>query len=43
MVLTMEPGIALDHGIYHHEQNVLVTSDGIEILSVADTELATVR
>src|SRR5262249_13152588 len=43
MVLTMEPGGALDHGIYHHEQNVLVTPDGVELLSTAATDLATVR
>jgi Xaa-Pro aminopeptidase len=43
MVLTMEPGVALEHGIYHHEQNVLVTPDGIDLLSTAPTELATVR
>src|SRR5262249_14377423 len=43
MILTMEPGGALDHGIYHHEQNVLVTPDGIELLSTAATNLATVH
>ena len=43
MVLTIEPGIGTDHGIYHHEQNVLVTPDGIEVLSTAPIELGTIR
>jgi Xaa-Pro aminopeptidase len=43
MVLTMEPGVATDHGIFHHEENVLVTATGVEILSAAPTGLATLR
>ena len=43
MILTMEPGIGTDHGIYHHEQNLLVTPEGIEILSTAPTDLGSIR
>jgi Xaa-Pro dipeptidase len=33
MVLTMEPGMWTDEGMFHCEHNVLVTADGNEILS----------
>lgn len=39
MVLTIEPGVATIDGIFHHEQNVVVTDDGCEILSLAPTEI----
>lgn len=41
MVLTVEPGVIRKHGIFHCEQNVLVTADGCEVLSLAPWELAT--
>ena len=43
MILTVEPGIGTEHGIYHHEQNVLVLPDGVELLSTASTELAAIH
>jgi len=43
MILTIEPGIGTRHGIYHHEQNVLVTEGETEVLSTAPIELASVR
>ena len=43
MVLTVEPAVATAHGIFHHEQNVLVTDDGGELLSSAAVELATIH
>jgi Xaa-Pro aminopeptidase len=41
MVITVEPGIIADYGAFHVEQNVLVTADGYELLSIAPWELAT--
>lgn len=41
MVITVEPGIITDDGAFHIEQNVLVTRDGHELLSIAPRELAT--
>lgn len=41
MVITVEPGIITDYGAFHIEQNVLVTRDGCEVLSIAPRELAT--
>jgi Xaa-Pro aminopeptidase len=35
MVVTMEPGVATEHGIFHVEENVLVTDSGPEVISVA--------
>lgn len=43
MVLTVEPAVATAQGIFHHEQNVLVTDDGVELLSSAAVELATIQ
>jgi Xaa-Pro aminopeptidase len=40
MVLTIEPGVIREHGIFHCEQNVLVTENGCEVLSLAPWELA---
>jgi Xaa-Pro aminopeptidase len=39
MVVSIEPGIATVEGIFHAEQNVLVTRDEPEVLSVAPSEL----
>jgi Xaa-Pro aminopeptidase len=41
MVITVEPGIVRDDGVFHAEENVLVTKDGCEILSRAPRELWT--
>jgi Xaa-Pro aminopeptidase len=43
MVLTIEPAIASKDGIFHHEQNVLVTDEGIELLSSAPIALGTIH
>ena len=37
MVITIEPGVATDFGVFHVEQDVLVTETGHEILSTAHT------
>jgi Xaa-Pro aminopeptidase len=39
MVITIEPGVATEFGVFHVEQNVLVTNTGHEVLSAAPTEL----
>ncbi len=39
MVITVEPALVLDHGIYQVEQNVAVTGTGHEILSRSSWEL----
>jgi Xaa-Pro aminopeptidase len=41
MVISIEPGVATDAGLFHAEQNVLVTEDGAEILSASPSELRT--
>ena len=41
MVITIEPGLVREDGIYHAEENVLVTKDGYEILSNAPRKLWT--
>jgi Xaa-Pro aminopeptidase len=43
MVIAIEPGVATDFGVFHVEQNVLVTDDGPEVLSRAPWELAALR
>jgi Xaa-Pro aminopeptidase len=43
MVVTVEPGIATDDGLYHVEQNVLVTQGAPEVLSVSPWELTSLR
>jgi Xaa-Pro aminopeptidase len=40
MVLTVEPGVIRDVGIFHAEENVAVTDTGAETLSLAPAELA---
>ena len=42
MILTVEPGVAPPYGIFHVEENVLVTASGYELLSMAPWELATI-
>jgi len=39
MVISIEPGIATEYGIFHAEEDVLVTPSGPEVLSVAPWEL----
>jgi Xaa-Pro aminopeptidase len=39
MVITIEPGFATEFGIFHVEQNVVVTDDGPDVLSTAPWEL----
>ncbi len=41
MIISIEPGIATDEGLFHAEENVLVTPDGHELLSVCPPELRT--
>jgi Xaa-Pro aminopeptidase len=41
MVIAIEPGILMEDGIYHVEENILVTKDGCEILSQAPRDLWT--
>lgn len=40
MVITIEPGVVTPYGLFHVEENVLVTADGYELLSTAPRELA---
>jgi Xaa-Pro aminopeptidase len=42
MVLAMEPGYSTATGLFHIEQNILVTERGYENLSTADWQLATI-
>jgi Xaa-Pro aminopeptidase len=42
MVISVEPGFATEYGLFHVEQNVLVTPNGHELLSTAPTELVTI-
>ncbi|MBV9358639.1 MAG: aminopeptidase P family protein, partial [Chloroflexi bacterium] len=39
MVISVEPGVATEDGLFHVEENVAVLEDGYEILSVAGREL----
>lgn len=39
MVISIEPGLVREDGVYHAEENLLVTKDGCEILSRAPREL----
>jgi Xaa-Pro aminopeptidase len=41
MVITMEPGVATEYGIFHVEENVIVTESGPEVISIAPWELRT--
>jgi Xaa-Pro aminopeptidase len=42
MIVTVEPGVATSFGIFHVEENVLVTEQGHEVLSEAPRELASI-
>ena len=42
MVITVEPAIIRDHGIYQIEQNVVVTDSGRELLTRTSHELRTI-
>jgi Xaa-Pro dipeptidase len=42
MILTVEPGVATSYGIFHVEENVLVTKNGYELLSTESRELASI-
>ena len=39
MIITLEPGVATEHGTFHIEENVLVTGEGCEVLSNAQRTL----
>jgi Xaa-Pro aminopeptidase len=39
MVITLEPGVATDYGTFHVEENLVVTSEGSDVLSQAGREL----
>jgi Xaa-Pro dipeptidase len=41
MVIAIEPGVATDYGIFHIEENVIVTPGGHDVISVAPWQLAT--
>lgn len=41
MVLSVEPGLVRDDGVYHAEENVVVTAEGAEVLSKAAPQLST--
>jgi Xaa-Pro aminopeptidase len=42
MVITVEPGIVNEHGVFCVEENVAVTADGFDVLSGASREIYTV-
>jgi Xaa-Pro aminopeptidase len=42
MVVAIEPGFSTDYGIFHAEENVLVTSDGFELLTQSPWQLRAV-
>lgn len=39
MVVSIEPGLVREDGIYHAEDNILITQDGADVLSKAPREL----
>ena len=39
MTITIEPGVVEQYGVFHVEENILVTEDGTEILSESPREL----
>lgn len=39
MVVSIEPGLVRDDGVFHIEENILITKDGAEVLSNAPREL----
>ncbi len=42
MTITIEPGVATAFGLFHAEQNVLVTDDGHEVLTLSPPHLRTI-
>jgi len=42
MTITIEPGVATSFGLFHAEQNVLVTEDGCELLTRSPQHLRTI-
>jgi Xaa-Pro dipeptidase len=43
MVITIEPGVATDFGVFHVEQDVLVTENGHEVLSTAHAGIRQIK
>ena len=43
MVITIEPGVATEFGIFHVEQDVVVTQEGPEVISIAPWSLRRIR
>jgi Xaa-Pro aminopeptidase len=43
MVISVEPGFATPYGLFHVEQNIVVTAEGHEILSTSPGVLRTIR
>jgi Xaa-Pro aminopeptidase len=41
MVISIEPGVATDYGIFHIEENVIVTPSGHDVISFAPWQLET--
>lgn len=41
MVIAIEPGVATDYGIFHIEENIIVTPAGHDVISIAPWQLAT--
>jgi Xaa-Pro dipeptidase len=41
MVISIEPGVATEYGIFHIEEDVIVTPSGHEVISIAPWQLAT--
>ena len=41
MAITMEPGVSTEYGIFHVEENVIVTESDPEVISVSPRELRT--
>jgi Xaa-Pro dipeptidase len=41
MVISVEPGVATEFGLFHAEENVLVTKDGHEVLSTCSSAVRT--
>jgi len=43
MIITIEPGFVTDYGVFQAEENVLVTTEGYEILSTATTDMISIQ
>ena len=42
MAITVEPGIVEPCGVFHAEENLLITGTGAEVISTAGRELRTI-